>query len=321
LNPLRHTRPLALLGVLAISFSAIFTRLADVSPATAAFYRTLYALPVAWLIWRSTRAADERPARLRWMAGGAGLLLAVDLFFWHRSIANIGAGLATVLANTQVAFVGLLAWVFQAERPTRAALLLVPVMFVGVVLISGLGRADAYGADPFHGVVDGTLAGLAYAGFLLGYRASGKGQRGAPTGPLLDSTTGAALGALAFGMLEPEFALRPAWPQHGWLLALALTTQVLGWLLIGVALPRLAALETSVLLLLQPIGTVVWGMLIFSERLSATQWLGALIVLAGILLLSWRGSVRGPGGPVRVQSKSVRRPAAVEQEERRQALG
>jgi drug/metabolite transporter (DMT)-like permease len=292
LNPLRFTRPLALLGVLSISFSAILTRLADVSPATAAFFRTGYALPALWLVWRLTRGSDRRAARLRWIAFGAGLLLAVDLVLWHSAIVHIGTGLATVLANTQVVFVGLIAWALLGERPSAAALLVVPAVFLGVAMISGLGRGDAYGADPVLGAVEGALAGLAYAGFLLGYRASGREQRGAPSGPLLDSTIGAAAGALAYGVLEPGFSLSVSWPSHGWLVALALTTQVLGWLLIGIALPRLPALETSVLLLLQPMGTVLWGMLIFAEALAPIQWLGVATVLAGVLILSRTGSVR-----------------------------
>lgn len=291
MNPLRHTRPLALVGILCISFSAIFVRLAHVSPATAALFRTAYAVPVLWIIWRSTRAGDHRESRLRWWAAASGVLLAVDLVLWHRAIDDIGAGLATVLANTQVVFVGLYAWAFQRERPTREASLVIPVIFLGVALISGLGRADAYGAAPVAGVIFGVLAGVAYAGFLLGYRRSGKAQSGAPTGPLLDSTVGAAVAAVAFGAFETGFSLTPTWPAHGWLVALALTTQVSGWLLIGIALPRLPALETSIMLMLQPMGTVIWAGLIFGEKLSITQWAGVALVLAGIIVLSWRGSV------------------------------
>lgn len=295
MNPLRLTRPLALLGVVCISFSAILVRLANASPSTVAFFRTAYALPVLWVIWRRTRPLDPRDRRLRWMAAAAGVLLAVDLVLWHRSIAYIGAGLATVLANTQVVFVGLFAWAFQGERPTREALLIIPVVFIGVGLISGLGRPDAFGEAPAAGVVFGVLAGLAYAGFLIGYRRSGRGQGGAPTGPLLDSTFGAAAASLAFGAFEADFALGFSWPSHAWLLALAITTQVAGWLLIGIALPRLPALETSVMLLLQPMGTVIWAGLIFAEALSPVQWLGVALVLAGIVVLSARGSSRAQG--------------------------
>jgi len=45
-------------------------------------------------------------------------------------------------------------------------------------------------------------------------------------------------------------------------------------------------LETSILLLGQPIFTVLWGVLLFDERLSILQWLGSAIVLAGVATLS-----------------------------------
>jgi drug/metabolite transporter (DMT)-like permease len=65
-----------------------------------------------------------------------------------------------------------------------------------------------------------------------------------------------------------------------------LTSQVVGWLLITTALPRLPAIETSILLLVQPVFTLIWGLVLFSERLSPAQWAGAGLVLGGIALAS-----------------------------------
>jgi drug/metabolite transporter (DMT)-like permease len=287
------THTLALGGILGISFSAIFVRQAGVSPGTAAFFRAAYALPLLFLVWLLGRKADPRTPSARLLAAGAGLFLAVDLTLWHHSIDLIGAGLATVLANTQVAFVGVIAWLLYREQPTRLSLLTIPVVFAGVALISGLGRDDAFGDDPLGGMLYGLGSGLSYAGFLLVFRASNRGLA-PPAGPLLDATAGTAIGTLALAPLDAGFSLSPAWPEHGWLLALALVCQVTGWLLIAVALPRLPALETSVLLLLQPMATVLWASIIFTERLSPLQWAGVALVLGGIAALSWRGSVERP---------------------------
>ena len=286
-------RLLALLGILGISFSAIFVKQADVSPSTAAFFRNAYAAPVLFLVWMSIRGGDDRPAALRLMAVASGVFLALDLTVWHRSIDLIGAGLATVLANTQVVFVGLIAWVVLRERPTRLAFLTIPIVFAGVVLISGLGRADAFGDDPLAGVAFGVLAGAAYSGFLLIFRASNR-ELAPVAGPLLDATVGAAVGSLLAGVADPDFSFALSWPEHGWLLALALVAQVVGWLLIASALPRVPALETSVLLLIQPMLTVLWGLLLFSEYLSGLQWAGVVLVLGGVGVLTLRGSVERP---------------------------
>ncbi len=278
----------ALTGILIISFSAIFVRLADVPPTTSAFFRACYALPFLFALWLLQRGSNRRPPRDRLLAVAAGVFLGLDLAFWHRAIEFIGAGLATVLGNTQVVFVGFLAWVLYGERPSRGALVAAPLVFAGVVLISGVGTLDAFGSDPRLGTIFGLLTGITYAIFLLGFRAAGR-NLGAPAGPLLDATLGATLGALAIGALDGQLDFAITWPAHGWLLALALGSQVVGWQLIGAALPRLPALETSVFLLLQPMLTTIWARLLFDERLGAAQILGMALVLAGVGWLSVSG--------------------------------
>ncbi len=280
----------AVTGVLIISFSAIFVRLAGVAPTTSAFFRASYALPFLYALWLLQRGSTRRPPRDRLLAVAAGLFLGLDLAFWHRAIDLIGAGLATVLGNTQVVFVGFLAWAFLGERPSRRALVAVPIVFAGVVLIAGVGATDAFGRDPRLGVVFGLLTGITYAIFLLGFRAAGR-SLGSPAGPLLDATLGATLGTLVFGALDGQLDFTVTWPAHGWLLALAVGSQVVGWQLIGAALPRLPALETSVFLLLQPMLTALWAWQLFGERLAVAQILGIALVLAGVGWFSAGGIV------------------------------
>lgn len=290
------SRLLALVGIVGISFSAIFVRLAETSPSTAAVFRGLYAVPPLVVLWWLVRRQDHRPWRMRVLAGLSGVVLSLDLTLWHRAIEDIGAGLATVLANTQVVFVAMLSWWLLRERPARSTLAAISVVLAGVTLISGLGGEDSYGTHPLRGALLGTGAGIAYSGFILLLRHSN--QTKAPSaGPMLDSTLGLTLGAAAFGLADPGLSFEPEWPAHGWLLALAWVAQVAGWLLITHALPRLAALDTSVLLLLQPTLTVIWGMLIFRERLGTIQWGGATLVLAGVTFVSWRGATRRRAQP------------------------
>ena len=65
---------------------------------------------------------------------------------------------------------------------------------------------------------------------------------------------------------------------------LALGVQVVGWLLISISLPRLPAAITSVVLTIQPVGSVLLGIWILSEAPSALQLVGVLFILAGLLL-------------------------------------
>jgi drug/metabolite transporter (DMT)-like permease len=84
--------------------------------------------------------------------------------------------------------------------------------------------------------------------------------------------------------------LVPTWPSAGWLLLLALSSQVVGWLLISSSLPRLPAALTSVLLTLQPLCSVGLAALIFAESPSPLQLVGVALVLAALL-----GVGRGTG--------------------------
>jgi drug/metabolite transporter (DMT)-like permease len=294
------THLLALTGIAALSFSGIFARLAETSPATVTFFRMLYALPVLLLLTRGGFPRDGRTLIERAMAAAGGLILALDLTLWHQAILLIGAGLATVLVSVQVVFVGLPAWFLMGERPTRSAFLVIPGILVGVGLISGLGRADAYGANPVLGVILGVSAGVCYAAFLLLYRFANR-RRASPAGPLLDATVGAGAGGFLLGGLDPGFSLEVVFPSHGWLLGLGVLVQTVAWLLITRTLPRLPALETSLLLLLQPMITLLWGVLLLGERFSGVQGLGALCVLGGV------GALLLMGGPVRPDLPEVYR--------------
>lgn len=284
----------AVAGALCIAFSAIFVRLAETPPSTAAFFRCLWALPVLGLLaWIERRRFGSRGAHERRLALLAGLFFAADLIAWHHAIADVGAGLATVLGNLQVVFVGLMAWVALGERPDNRLLVAVPTALFGVVLISGVIGAAAYGDNPARGVAFGLLTSVAYALFILVLRRAGSDLR-QPAGPLFDATASAAVASLLGGLALGEMDLAPGWEATGWLISLALSSQVLGWLLISLSLPRLPAALTSVLLMIQPVGSVLLGMALLSEAPSQVQLAGVAVVLAGILVATVGRSQRTP---------------------------
>ena len=281
-------RAMAIGGALAIAFSAVLVRLAEVSPSTAAVFRCAYAVPILFLLARmEDRRHGPRPARDRRLAAIAGIFFAIDLVCWHHAIDDVGAGLATVLGNLQVAFVPLIAWAVLKEKPGGRLLATLPLMLAGIVLISGALESGAYGENPAQGVVFGVATGLSYAGFILVLRAGGSDLR-RPAGPLFDATWVAALGALAIGLAVGDLDLVPSWPAHGWLVTLAITSQVVGWLLISASLPRLPAALTSVLLTIQPIGSVLLGAIIFAESPTALQLVGVAAIVAGLMLTARR---------------------------------
>ena len=217
----RRPEATVFVGAFAIAFSGILFRLSHVSPSTGAFFRCLWALPVLWPItlWEQRRWG-RRPLRARAFAWLAGLFFAADLILWHNGIEQVGAGLATVLSNTQVVLVGLLAWLLFHERLQRESLVAIPVVIVGVLLISGVLEHGAYGSNPGLGAVDGVLTGLAYTGFLLVLRFGQRGVVG-PAGPLFDATLACAVACLVVGAAVGDLDLTPSWSAQGWLVLLA----------------------------------------------------------------------------------------------------
>ena len=291
---LRHPARAALTGALVLAFSAILYRTAEVSPETGAFFRCAYALPALWVFVRlEERLLGRRPRDLRLTAYAAGAFFAADLLLWHHAIEAVGAGLATVLGNTQVVLVGLIAWALFRERPALSALAAIPIAMFGIALVSGALEEGAYGDDPLLGVVFGVGTGIAYSGFLIVLRAGNKDIR-RPAGPLFDATLASTLAILPVGWLLGELELSPTWPEHAWLVTLALTAQVLGWLLISIALPRVPAAVTSVVLTSQPVMSVVLAMVLLDESPSSVQLGGIVVVIAGILLATMGPRRAGP---------------------------
>jgi drug/metabolite transporter (DMT)-like permease len=284
----------AVLGAMVISFSAILVRLAEVSPSTAAFFRCAYALPVLALLARhESRRYGPRTLRERVPLWIAGVMFAADLTFWHHSIEAVGAGLATVLGNIQVVLVGLLAWIALGERPDNRSLASIPVVFAGVILISGIVGSGAYGDDPLLGVVYGVLTAITYALFILILR-QGNADVRRPAGPLFDATLSAAVFSAIGGIVVGDIDWVPDLEAQAWLVLLALSSQVLGWLLISVSLPRLPAVLTSIVLMLQPVTTVFLGAVILSEAPSAVQLLGVAIVILGVAFATLKPRERAP---------------------------
>lgn len=211
----------------------------------------------------------------------AGVFFTGDLMFWHHAIGAVGAGLATVLGNLQVIIVGFFAWLLLGERPPRATLLALPVVLAGVILISGVVGADAYGAAPQLGVVLGIATAICYSAYLLIIRHGGRDPR-RPAGPVAIATVAVVVCAFVVGEGVGDLDLTPPLQSLFWLALLGITAQSAGYLLISISLPRLPAIITSVILLTQPVISMGLAIVLLREAPSATQLVGVALVIGGI---------------------------------------
>lgn len=279
-------------GALCVSASAVLISLSATSPGTASFWRCVLALPALLVAAALERRRDGEHRRL--VAWSAGALFAGDMLLWTQAIAEIGAGMSTVLVNVQVVLVPLLALLVDGERPTRRYLSALPVLAAGVVLTAGVLDGGGTAPAPVAGAVHAVLAAVCYSGFLFLLRRGG--SAGAPLRSYADVTVSAAVFSLLVGLVWQGVDLTPGWPAFGWLALVALTGQVLGWLLVALASPHLPGQTAAVLLLLTPVGAVVLGALVLAERPTPLQVAGCALVLAGAY---WASTARVRVSPAR----------------------
>ena len=290
----RRTMLIALAGAFLLSFAPLFYIQSETTPITGAFFRMVYAIPILLiLVWYLNRE-DSRSFNTRMLTFAAGFLLAIDFVGYHSAIDYIGSGIATLIGNSQVIIVTLSSWWLFGERPNRMILLALPMVMLGLVFIAGIWDDEPYGEDPFKGVIASIVAAIFYSSFLILYRYSNRIK--APSANLqFDATIGAAIGLLLIGIaplegldIEPiNFTL--SWPGHGWLILLAISCQIIGWIAITFALPRLPAAHTSFAVLLQPVLTIVWGVILLSETPSLQQMVGMTLIFSAIIAVTMFG--------------------------------
>lgn len=296
------------LGAMLLSTTSIFVVLAQVAPTVSAFYRMLFggAMLLGWV------ALGRRWARIGRRDLGLALLPALgfslDLIFWHRSILWVGPGVATLLTNFQVFLMALVGWWAYRERLQR--------WFVPGLLVALGGLWLLVGAhwslfDERHrlGVWLGLASGVAYTVYLLSFRRALSGHTALSAAQFLGlMSLLSALLLYAWGRFEGDaFALVTV---RSWsaLLALGFFGQVVAWLLMVRAMPRLPASLVGLLLLLQPALAFVLDVLLFDRPTDGGDWLGLALALAGILL----GTIRG-----RRQASAVPEPAVPENQDAR----
>ncbi|EST26279.1 hypothetical protein N566_24035 [Streptomycetaceae bacterium MP113-05] len=294
-------------GAACVSASAMFVKLADVNPGTAAFLRCAVALvPLVPLLVHETRRRGPLPKPLRPYAVVAGLFLGADYVMWTISIVDVGAAVATVLINFQVVVFPLLARVFSGERIPRRFLWTSPLMLAGIALASGVLRSGQGAGHPVRGALLGVTAGVAYAVYLYLMRLSGRRSPDHVVSPVTLSTASAAAAASLISLPTTGLPLAVPAASWGWIVALAMLGQVAALLLINKGSPRLAPNTSAALLLLQPVMAIGFGMLVLDEKPAFSQLCGCALVI-GAVWVAHRTAAPRPQPP---EAAAVGRPTS-----------
>lgn len=283
-SPNRFWLPYAALifGVVALGFSALFVRWANVPGPVMGFYRiglsTLILIP--FFIVRRKKSAPISKTILIFPVIG-GVLTALDHSFWNTAVNFTSAANAALLANTAPLWVALFAWLVWKERLKAA-------FWIGLLLTLA-GAAIVLGTDllrhPSLGIGDmlAIAAGVFYGGYFL------VTQRGRVHWDTLSYVwiVGLVSSICLLGISLSLGMPITGYPVQSYLvfLAAALVSQTGGYLAVGYALGHLPASIVAPTMTGQPVVTALLAIPLLGESLQAGQIVGGLAVLLGIYVI------------------------------------
>lgn len=281
---------LVLLGVVMVSYSGPLVKgglLAGANPASMAFTRMLLsAVMMLPLLCIHRKGQSEAPIRsLRrmtrtqwlWSLAASGFL-AVHYLTWMTSLDATSTFASVALVCTQPLFVAAVSGLFLKERMPRQAIPGAIVALIGAALI-GLNSLTGMSGD-----IGGDLLALAGAACMAGHwlcnRYARRTTEAEPFAFLLYAQT--ALLLLLTMPLTGGFQMT----GQSWLYAFGLAAgcTLLGHLMFTIALGKVSATVVSFAILGEPVGAMLWSMLMFGEIPTPLLIIGGAVVLIGLTM-------------------------------------
>lgn len=268
-----------LAGNAALALGPWLVRLADTGPVSAGFWRMLLPLPLfGWLAWRERGAnsAGKGTVFLLLMAGG---FFAADLASWHIGIERTRLGNATLFGNSGSIILMLWGLVALRRAPSGREWLALGAAFGGAAIL--MGRSLEISTATLVGDLFCLLAGIFYVFYLLPAQSARSFMGQWSVLALVCAAAAPVLLVIAVLLGEPVLP-----GSAGWLpvVALALSSQVLGQGLLVYALKHFPPLIIGMALLTQPAIAAAVGWMAFGETLGLPDIAGMALVSIALVL-------------------------------------
>lgn len=272
-----------IIGVISVSSSAIFVKLATGAPAgMIAFYRLFFAaalmIPAMLFKYRMELASISRKG---WLLGiTSGFFLALHFILWFESLNYTSVASSVVLVTLQPIFAFIGTYFFFGERFSMAAIISMLITLLGSFII-GWGDFQVSGL-----ALLGDILALLGAVTVTGYFLIGQQLRRSQS---LMTYTFIVYGSSSIVLFIYNVFLGHsfiAYPADHWLLflALAIIPTFLGHSLFNWALKWLSTATISMAIVFEPIGASILAYFILGEIVTSMQWLGGSIVIFGLFL-------------------------------------
>lgn len=263
------------------------------SPESISFWRFL--IGAALLVLLFGRAAPLAALwSHRWTVLGAGSCMALYVLCWFWGIARLGAAIPTLIALCLPPVLVTL-WALLRGRECLDGMLVATLAgaLAGTVLLIWRHGGTAPGVDAdalLAGVAFSVASALLYAVFTL---ISGPLSSAVGAGPATMGLTVVAATVMGLSGLFVPLAWPSQVPPEAWLLYLGLATAALALLAFSWGAARLSPTALTVATLTEPLTAVLLAAVLLGEKLSGGQWLGAALLLSGIVALGRRDAQRG----------------------------
>jgi drug/metabolite transporter (DMT)-like permease len=281
-----------LMAVVAVSFAAIFIRLAEAPPLVTATYRlTLASVIVApvGLVRRrqELKALDRRD--LVW-AVVSGAFLTLHFVFWIASLDYTTVASSVVFVATNPLFAGVASHLFLQDK-------LSPLTFAGILLAIAGGLIIGWSDLELGGTaLWGDLLALVGAAMAGGYFIAGRRLR--PKISLLAYVTVAysmaAVGALLLSAVTRQSLTGYSGQTYVMFVLLAVGPQIIGHSSLNWALRHLSAAAVGVTTLGEPVGSAILAYFLLREAPTLFKVAGGCLILAGIYASLQGGRVSQP---------------------------
>lgn len=281
--PAFNPKGVLFIGVIAISTSAIFVRLAEDAPAAVtAFYRLFFAvLIMAPIVLYRYRQEIKQITKKHWIYSIiAGVFLALHFILWFESLEHTSVASSVVFVSIQPLFAFIGTYLLFQERFSYGAIISMIIAVFGSVII-GWGDYQL-GGTALLGDMLAILGAVAITGYFL------IGQSARRTLSLVTYTF------IVYGVASVTLLIYNVMMQHpftgfsstSWwaFLALAIIPTFFGHSLFNWTLRWLSTTTVTMAGLLEPIGASVLAYFILDEAVTWSQFLGGTIVIFGLYL-------------------------------------
>jgi len=276
------------IGVVSVSFAAIFIRLAEAPPLIIATYRLLIASLILWPITlaHSRNELGRLTRRDILLAFISGIFLAFHFGLWISSLSYTSVATSVILVTASPLFVAIASFVFFKERVSWKVITGIIICFFGAAFI-GYGNWSL-GSDSFLGGALALLGALTVAGYLLIGRRLRQTMGLLVYGSLTCSSAALLLLIASLIWRYPLFG----YTSHTYLMMilLAVVPQLLGHLSLNWSLRYVSATLITIAVLGEPVGANLLAYFILGEVPKVFEIYGSIFILVGIFIAFRRNS-------------------------------